>query len=74
MVGELEVHLVLNECLQLLDTQKRILSQLCMPLLVDLQWIFGLLNSHPFLDLFLSIENAGDRLLNFVFELVHSAF
>ena len=69
----MEVHLVLYECLQLLYTTKRIFSELCVPLLIDFQWILCLLNTYPFFDLFLSMENAGDCFINFVLELVHRA-
>ena len=70
-MSELEVHFVLDKCLKLLHAIECIFSELRVPLLVHFQWIICLLYTYPFFNLFLSIENAGDCLIDFVLELFH---
>ena len=70
-MSELEVHFVLDKCLQFFNAIECILSELCVPLLVHFQWIIGLFDSYPFFNLFLTIENAVDCFIDFVLELLH---
>ena len=72
-MGELEVHLVLDKCLQLFNAIESIFSELRVPLLVNFQWIISLLYTYPFFNLFLTIENAGACFIDFVLELLHNA-
>ena len=74
MVRELQVNLILHECLQLLYAGQRILSQLSVPLFVDLQRIVRLL----YAQLFLKIFHIGLKLvhivINLCLELAHISF
>ena len=74
VVRELQVNFILHERLQLLHAGQRVLSQLSMPLLVDLQRIVRLLYAQLFLKSFHICLKLVHTVINLCLELTHISF